>query len=107
VVEILVILAVLLVAALLAYRFIFQVPSLLHTPLMSAMNALSGIAVVGALFLLAEDPGGGYRFLTGVAVVLATVNVVGGFGVTEKMLRMFRREDTEENSEKGERLPWS
>ena len=105
--ETIIILLVLLVAAWLAYRFIFQVPSLLHTPLMSAMNALSGIAVIGALALLAGEPQGLYRILAGVAVILATINVVGGFGVTEKMLRMFQRKETQEDSAGRERIPWT
>lgn len=82
-----------IVATLLGYSIIKNVPSLLHTPLMSGMNALSGITVLGALTtvsILVRD----YNPLVatiigGLAVVLAMINVVGGFGVTHRMLRMF------------------
>lgn len=78
------------------YLIIKTVPPLLHTPLMSGMNALSGITVLGALtavgltFLAAT--GGELllgQILGGVAVIAATVNIVGGFGVTHRMLKMF------------------
>ena len=105
--DILIMVAILLLAVWQAFRLIVQVPSLLHTPLMSAMNALSGIALVGALFLLADEPQGVYRIFTGLAVLLATVNVVGGFGVTEKMLRMFRRKEAEVKPDGEERIPWN
>ena len=81
------------VATLLGYSIIKNVPSLLHTPLMSGMNALSGITVLGALTtvsVLTEK----YNpvvagIIGGLAVVLAMINVAGGFGVTHRMLRMF------------------
>lgn len=83
------------VATLVGYYIIKNVPSLLHTPLMSGMNALSGITILGAitavgLSVLSEDQSivvG--QILGGLAVVAATVNVVGGFGVTHRMLKMF------------------
>ncbi len=80
------------VATLVGYYIIKNVPSLLHTPLMSGMNALSGITILGAITLsvLFEDQSivvG--QILGGLAVVAATVNVVGGFGVTHRMLKMF------------------
>ncbi|HHT52264.1 MAG TPA: NAD(P) transhydrogenase subunit alpha [Bacteroidales bacterium] len=83
------------VATLVGYYIIKNVPSLLHTPLMSGMNALSGITILGAitavgLSVLFEDQSivvG--QILGGLAVVAATVNVVGGFGVTHRMLKMF------------------
>ncbi len=79
-----------LAAALVGYRLIGQVPSLLHTPLMSGMNALSGLAVLGALATAAAARGAGSRWLAYLAILLAMINVVGGFGVTERMLRFFR-----------------
>jgi NAD(P) transhydrogenase subunit alpha len=72
------------------YKVIRNVPPLLHSPLMSGMNALSGITVLGAISATAIGAGTGGAVLGGVAVVLATANVVGGFLVTHRMLRMFR-----------------
>ena len=77
-------------AAILGYKIISEVPSLLHTPLMSGMNALSGITVVGALAATAGSVTLGSRLLGFVAIVFATINVVGGFAVTHRMLKMFR-----------------
>jgi len=81
----------LVIAAVMGYRVISEVPSLLHTPLMSGMNALSGITVVGALLATAGAVRSGQRWLGFAAIVFATVNVVAGFLVTYRMLRMFRR----------------
>lgn len=71
------------------FEIITKVPPQLHTPLMSGSNAISGIAVVGAM--LAAGPGSDTwaRVIGLIAVVLATTNVVGGFLVTDRMLRMF------------------
>ena len=78
-------------AAFLGYQVISRVPPLLHTPLMSATNAISAISVVGALV----TAGGGYNrtstILGFLAVVAAMTNVVGGFMITDRMLRMFRK----------------
>jgi len=79
-----------IVAALLGYKIISQVPSLLHTPLMSGMNALSGLNILGALTACAAAVATGSRVLGGLAVVLAMINVAGGFSVTQRMLAMFR-----------------
>ncbi len=80
-------------AAFLGYHVISRVPPLLHTPLMSATNAISGISLVGSLV----TAGGHYNslstFLGFVAVTCATANVVGGFVITERMLRMFKRRE--------------
>ena len=93
---------ILFASALLGYRVISAVPPLLHTPLMSGMNALSGITVIGALSLFATAPSGAGA-LSAVALVLAMINVVGGFWVTERMLRMFKGKQAE--SEVAE-IPW-
>lgn len=82
--------AVFLVSSAIGYRVISQVPPLLHTPLMSGMNAVSGVTVLGALTATAAALSTGSRILGVAAIVLATVNVVGGFLVTDRMLRMFR-----------------
>jgi H+-translocating NAD(P) transhydrogenase subunit alpha len=66
------------------------VPSILHTPLMSGSNAIHGIVLVGALFIMGEAHGPAQIVLGFIAVFLATLNVVGGFVVTDRMLEMFR-----------------
>lgn len=81
--------AVFAAATAVGYLVIRNVPSLLHTPLMSGMNALSGVTVLGALTATAAAAGFG-RALGWLAIVLAIVNVVGGFSVTNRMLSMFR-----------------
>jgi NAD(P) transhydrogenase subunit alpha len=78
-------------AGLLGYKLISDVPSLLHTPLMSGMNALSGITVLGALVSTAAAVTTGSAILGFLAIVLATINVVAGFLVTHRMLKMFSR----------------
>jgi NAD(P) transhydrogenase subunit alpha len=82
-------------AAFLGYQVISRVPPLLHTPLMSATNAISGISLIGSLVLAGAK---GYplpaHILGCVAVTTATINVVGGFGITDRMLKMFRKRET-------------
>ena len=80
-------------AIFLGFELITKVPPTLHTPLMSGANAISGITVVGALILLQNTPyndanPGFAAWLAFAALVLATINVVGGFAVTNKMLNM-------------------
>ncbi|HOX84659.1 MAG TPA: NAD(P) transhydrogenase subunit alpha [bacterium] len=73
------------------YILISRVPQLLHTPLMSGANAISGITIIGAM-LIAGREGGNFGYLLGmIAVVFATINVVGGFLVTDRMLQMFKK----------------
>lgn len=79
-------------AALLGYKLINNVPSLLHTPLMSGMNALSGITVVGALVTTGLAMTTGSQIAGFIAVVLSMINVVAGFLVTHRMLKMFKSE---------------
>ncbi|MEX1138350.1 MAG: NAD(P) transhydrogenase subunit alpha [Bacteroidota bacterium] len=79
-------------AAFLGVEIISKVPPLLHTPLMSGSNAISGITLVGSLIAAGEGHGGLSVILGTIAVVLATVNVVGGFLVTDRMLKMFRKD---------------
>lgn len=81
---------VFVISTLAGYRLLSEVPSLLHTPLMSGMNALSGITVLGAMVAAALALGSGSRALGMVAVVLAMINVTGGFLVTDRILRMFK-----------------
>ena len=90
--DIILLLFIVIIAAFLGKELISKIPSQLHTPLMSATNAISGITVVGALALCATQitgtPG---MILSLIAVVLATINVVGGYLVTDRMLSMFRK----------------
>ena len=83
---------VFVLAAFVGFMVISRVPPLLHTPLMAATNAISGISLVGSLLA----PGGRFNGLStslgAIAVASATINVVGGFLITDRMLRMFKRE---------------
>ena len=84
---------VLVLSIFLGVELISKVPSILHTPLMSGANAISGITIVGAILTSrAEDIGSELSFALGmVAVFFATVNVVGGYLVTNRMLSMFKK----------------
>ena len=77
-------------AVFLGFELIARVPTLLHTPLMSGTNAISGIVIVGAILVGGASDGLGEQILTFIAIVFATVNVVGGFLVTDRMLEMFK-----------------
>ena len=74
-------------------ELINRVPPLLHTPLMSGANAKSGITLVGALIMAGEGGSAFSTILGFLAIVFATINVVGGFLVTDRMLEMFKKED--------------
>ena len=82
---------VFVLAAFLGYQVISRVPPLLHTPLMSATNAISAISLVGSLVAAGANYNMVSTVLGFVAVVCATTNVVGGFVITDRMLRMFKR----------------
>jgi NAD(P) transhydrogenase subunit alpha len=84
---------VFVLAAILGYQVITRVPPLLHTPLMSATNAISGISLVGSLVAAGAGHGTLSSLLGAIAVGSATINVVGGFIITDRMLKMFRRAD--------------
>lgn len=97
-----VLIGVFLIATIVGYLLINNVPSRLHTPLMSGMNALSGITILGALIatgtaLQSDDPVIGYIFGS-VAIILAMINVAGGFSVTNRMLKMFGRKKEDETT---------
>jgi NAD(P) transhydrogenase subunit alpha len=83
---------VFVLAAFVGYQVITRVPPLLHTPLMSATNAISGISLVGSLVLAGANRDTASNWLGFIAVTAATINVVGGFLITDRMLKMFRRE---------------
>lgn len=82
---------VFMLAAFMGNAVISKVPQLLHTPLMSFTNALSGISLVGSLAAAGSDWGTLSSVLGVVAVASATINVVGGFVITDRMLKMFKR----------------
>ena len=77
----------------LGFELISKVPSTLHTPLMSGSNAISGITLIGSLASLKSDNVELAIILGTLAVALATVNVVGGYAVTNRMLEMFKKKD--------------
>jgi NAD(P) transhydrogenase subunit alpha len=84
---------VLVLAVFVGVEVISKVPQVLHTPLMSGSNALSGVVIIGSILVMGKtDPDNYVALVLGfVAVVLATLNVVGGFAVTDRMLDMFRK----------------
>ena len=87
--------ALFVVAAFLGAELISKVPATLHTPLMSGSNAISGISIVGALIVTGAVDSPAAKWIGFAALVLATVNVVGGFLVTDRMLEMFRPRATQ------------
>ncbi|SHH93253.1 NAD(P) transhydrogenase subunit alpha [Ferrimonas marina] len=89
--ELLLLITVFVVALFLGVELITKVPPTLHTPLMSASNAISGITLVGALLAAGSGAGILVNVLGFVAVTLASINVVGGYMVTNRMLAMFKR----------------
>jgi NAD(P) transhydrogenase subunit alpha len=82
---------VFVLAVFLGFELISRVPTLLHTPLMSGTNAIHGIVLVGAMLIAGSADSRLEQALAFVAVVFATINVVGGFLVTDRMLEMFKR----------------
>ena len=84
---------VFVLAVFVGYLVITRVPPLLHTPLMSATNAISGISLVGSLVAAGASRGTASSVLGFIAVTAATINIVGGFLITDRMLKMFRREE--------------
>jgi NAD(P) transhydrogenase subunit alpha len=84
---------VFVLASFVGFEVINKVPPTLHTPLMSGANAISGIAVIGALLISGPQQWNITVILGLIAVVLATINVVGGFLVTDRMLQMFKKKE--------------
>ena len=85
-------------AGFVGYMVITRVPPLLHTPLMSATNAISGISLVGSLVAAGSHRSSVATILGFVAVVCATTNIVGGFLITDRMLKMFKRDEPKTKS---------
>lgn len=94
------------VSTVVGYFLINKVPSLLHTPLMSGMNALSGVTVLGAIAATAAAVGSDISWVRAcfgvIAIALAMVNVVGGFGVTNRMLKMISGSKNKKGGEKND-----
>ncbi len=91
---------VFVLAGFVGYLVITRVPPLLHTPLMSATNAISAISLVGSLVVAGANRGTASTVLGFIAVTAATINVVGGFLITDRMLRMFRRHQLPQGEKK-------
>ncbi|MGI9285000.1 MAG: NAD(P) transhydrogenase subunit alpha [Pseudomonadales bacterium] len=85
---------ILMLSIFLGFEIISKVPATLHTPLMSGANAISGITLVGAVTSAGAGLGGFATFLGALAVIFATINVVGGYMVTDRMLGMFKKKDS-------------
>ncbi len=105
--------AILVLAAFVGFEVISKVPNTLHTPLMSGTNAIHGIVLLGGILLMSQATGVLEHVLLVIAVMFGTINVVGGFLVTDRMLGMFKRKEppkpeVEEGKNKAEpeaRLP--
>ena len=93
-------LTIFVLAAFVGIEVVSKVPSILHTPLMSGSNAVHGIVLVGAMTIMGEAHGTGEVVLGFLAVFLATLNVVGGFVVTDRMLEMFKGRPNERAKDK-------
>lgn len=95
-------LAILVLSGFVGFEVISKVPNTLHTPLMSGTNAIHGIVVLGALIVLGHlpaDAGWGVRSIAFVALIFGTLNVIGGFLVTDRMLGMFKGHKSTPNAE--------
>jgi NAD(P) transhydrogenase subunit alpha len=93
-------LTIFVLAIFVGIEVVSKVPSILHTPLMSGSNAIHGIVLVGSLFVMGEASGTTQLILGFLAVFLATLNVVGGFVVTDRMLEMFKGKPNERPARK-------
>jgi H+-translocating NAD(P) transhydrogenase subunit alpha len=83
--------AILVLAAFVGFEVISKVPNTLHTPLMSGTNAIHGVVLLGGLLLMHEATGLLEHVLLVIAIAFGTINIVGGFLVTDRMLEMFKR----------------
>ncbi len=89
---IMVMLVVFALSILIGYFLISRVPPLLHTPLMSMTNAISAVTILGALLIFSEETKLSGNILGAIAVITAIFNVVGGFVITDRMLKLFKKE---------------
>jgi H+-translocating NAD(P) transhydrogenase subunit alpha len=91
--------ATLVLAAFVGFEVISKVPNTLHTPLMSGTNAIHGIVLLGGLLLMHEATGILEKVLLVIAITFGTINVIGGFVVTDRMLGMFKQKDPPKTDE--------
>ena len=91
--------AILVLAAFVGFEVISKVPNTLHTPLMSGTNAIHGIVMIGGLLLMHDAHGVLEHLLLVIAITFGTINIVGGFFVTDRMLGMFKRKDPPKTGE--------
>jgi NAD(P) transhydrogenase subunit alpha len=101
VVEAIAIISIFVLAVFVGFEVVSKVSSTLHTPLMSGANAIHGVILVGAIIVADHAETSLELGLSVVAIVLATINMVGGFVVTDRMLEMFKGKGSPKNSDKG------
>ncbi|OGT50908.1 MAG: pyridine nucleotide transhydrogenase [Gammaproteobacteria bacterium RIFCSPHIGHO2_12_FULL_42_13] len=82
-----------ILAGFLGFQLISRIPPLLHTPLMAATNAISGISLVGSIFIAGQNYNLVTNVLAFIAIVCSTINVVGGFIITDRILKMFKKDN--------------
>lgn len=95
-------LTILVLAAFVGFEVISKVPNTLHTPLMSATNAIHGIVVLGGILVIGEVHGVLNKTILVIAIAFGTINVVGGFLVTDRMLEMFKKRPAPKKKVEGE-----
>jgi NAD(P) transhydrogenase subunit alpha len=88
--------AILVLAAFVGFEVISKIPNTLHTPLMSGTNAIHGIVLLGGLIVIGSVSGGLNDVILVIAIAFGTINVIGGFLVTDRMLEMFKKRPTPE-----------
>ena len=91
---------ILILGAFVGFEVISKIPNTLHTPLMSATNAIHGIVLLGGILLIGEVDGFVNKLILVIAIAFGTINVVGGFLVTDRMLHMFRARERPQETEK-------
>ena len=96
--NLLLMIGVFIASFIIGYLLISKVPSLLHTPLMSMTNAISAVTILGALILFSVPTTVPVKLLGSVAIITAAFNVVGGFAITDRMLRLFKEKRTPLNN---------
>ena len=96
---------ILVLAIFLGIEVISKVPTLLHTPLMSGTNAIHGIVVLGGLLVIGEASGALSKVILVIAIAFGTINVVGGFLVTDRMLEMFKKKPERRPDDGGSSAP--
>ena len=94
--------AILVLAAFVGFEVISKVPNTLHTPLMSGTNAIHGIVLLGGLLILSSAVGALNKLLLVIAIAFGTINIIGGFFVTDRMLGMFKRKPEPETEGESE-----